>query len=323
MALSASSSLSLVDHLDVGALAARLPLSPRTRFAPSPTGYLHLGHVVNALYVWGLTAHLNGRVLLRFETHDRIRSRADYVQAITEDLDWLGFHADEGPVDQGGDGRYARALAGLAEAGHVYVCGCSRKDWAEPTEGAASQGIYDGRCRDRGLADGPGRSLRLRVQPGPEPFEDGRGALHRPEPVRVNGDIILRDRDGQWSYHLAVTVDDRDQGIDLVIRGEDLVDATGVQVQLARMLGRPRPPVFLHHALLMAEPGRKLSKSGRDSGVRDLRAAGASPAEVIGLAAYRAGLTATAGPVRALDAAAIVGGSPGPGTARAQTRVLG
>lgn len=272
---------------------------------------------MNALYVWGLTAHLRGRVLLRFETHDRTRSRAAYAQAITEDLDWLGFQADEGPVDQADDGRYARALAGLVEAGHVYACGCSRKDWAEPAEGAAGTALYDGRCRDRGLADGPGRSLRLRVQPGTECFEDERGLQHRPEPLRLNGDIILRDRDGQWSYHLAVTVDDRDQGIDLVIRGKDLLDATGVQVQLRRMLGRPRPPVFLHHDLLMAEPGRKLSKSNRDAGVRDLRAAGASPAEVIGLAAYRAGLTATAGPVRARDAPAIVAGGPrsgaGPG----------
>mgnify|MGYP001202689822 FL=1 len=107
------------------------------------------------------------------------------------------------------------------------------------------------------------------------------------------------------------------------LTGEDLLDATGVQLRLTRMLGRPRPPVFLHHALLMAEPGRKLSKSNRDTGVRDLRATGASPAEVIGLAAYRAGLTATAGPLRAQDAAAMVGSGPGPGTVRARTRVLG
>ncbi len=307
-----------MDRLDVAALAARLPPSPRTRFAPSPTGYLHLGHVVNAVYVWGLTAHLGGRVLLRYETHDRIRSRAEYVQAIADDLDWLGFHADEGPVDQADDGRYAGALAGLTEAGHVYACACSRKDWAEPDGGAALAGVYDGRCRDRGLADGPGRSLRLRVQPGAEAFEDGRGVLHRQEPARLNGDVILRDRDGQWSYHLAVTVDDRDQGIDLVVRGEDLLDATGVQLQLARRLGRTRPPVFLHHALVMAGPGRKLSKSSRDSGVRDLRAAGASPAEVIGRALHLAGLTATGDPVRAQEAAAIVCGGP----PRARTRVL-
>ena len=308
-----------MDRLDVAALAARLPSSPRTRFAPSPTGYLHLGHVVNAVYVWGLTAHLGGRVLLRYETHDRIRSRTEYVQAIADDLDWLGFHADEDPVDQADDGRYAGAVAELTQAGHVYACACSRKDWAESASGAASAGVYAGRCRSRGLADGPGRSLRFRVQPGAETFEDGRGVLHRQEPARLNGDIILRDRDGQWSYHLAVTVDDRDQGIDLVVRGEDLLDATGVQLQLARRLGRTRPPVFLHHGLVMAGPGRKLSKSSRDSGVRDLRAAGASPAEVIGRALHLAGLAATGGPVGAQDAAAIVCGGP----PRARTRVLG
>ncbi len=307
-----------MDRLDVAALAARLPPSPRTRFAPSPTGYLHLGHVVNAVYVWGLMAHLGGRVLLRYETHDRIRSRAEYIEAIAGDLDWLGFHADEGPVDQADEGRYARALADLTEAGHVYACTCSRRDWAESAPGAASAGIYDGRCRNLGLADGPGRALRLKVPPGTESFEDGRGVRHRQEPGRLNGDIILRDRDGQWSYHLAVTVDDRDQGIDLVVRGEDLLDATGVQLQLARRLGRTRPPVFLHHALLMAGPGRKLSKSSRDSGVRDLRAAGASPAEVIGRALHLAGLAATGGPVGAEEAAAIVCGDP----LCAQTRVL-
>lgn len=312
-----------MEHLDVAALAARLPPSPRTRFAPSPTGYLHLGHVVNAVYVWGLAAHLGGRVLLRFETHDRVRSRPEYVQAITEDLGWLGFHPDEGPVDQGDDTPYASALTRLTDAGLVYACTCSRKAWAMPAPGGEGPNVYDGHCRERGLADVPGRVLRLRVGPGTESFEDGRGLMHHQEPERLNGDIILRDRDGHWSYHLAVTADDLAQGVDLVIRGEDLLEATGVQLRLARMLGRTVPPIFLHHRLLMAEPGRKLSKSSGDTGVRDLRAAGSSPADVIGLAAHRAGLTAAAGPIRAQDVAGIVARGRGPGAARAQVRVLG
>jgi glutamyl-Q tRNA(Asp) synthetase len=269
-------------------LARRLPSAPRTRFAPSPTGYLHLGHVVNAVYVWGLAAQLGGQVLLRLETHDRIRSRPSYSQAALDDLEWLGFVPNEGPVDQSDDGPYAAALANLSSAGLVYACRCTRKILAGSRAGAPE--IYDGRCRDLGLNDAPEHSLRLRVASTDMRLTDGRREDRHLNPYELSGDIILRDRNRHWSYHLAVTVDDLRQDVDIVVRGADLVDTTWGQVQLGQVLGRPRPAVYVHHPLILRPGGRKVSKSDGDTGVRDLRTGGASPAQVIGLAAHAAGL---------------------------------
>jgi len=247
--------------------------------------------------VWGLARQLGGRVLLRLETHDRGRCRPEYSAAILEDLAWLGFEPDDGPADQSEPEPYDTALETLRAAGLVYACACSRREWAVAAVGASR---YTGRCRDLRLDDQPGRALRLRVDSGLETFRDGEGVLATQD-AATGGDIILRDRDGCWSYHLAVCVDDLRQGIDLVVRGEDLLEATGVQVRLARWLGRPAPPVFVHHGLVRGRDGRKLSKSNHDTGVRDLRTGGASPAEVIGLAAWRAGLARTDAPCDGRD----------------------
>jgi glutamyl-Q tRNA(Asp) synthetase len=239
-----------------------------TRFAPSPTGYLHLGHVVNAIYVWGLARAGGGRVILRIEDHDRKRSRPAYEAALLEDLDWLGFVPDEGrhPPSRQSDRSavYADALAALDRDGLVYACTCSRQQVGGKP--------YDGRCRERGLSRGAGAGLRVRL--------DG-------EP---SGDLLIRDRDGHWTYQFAVTVDDLVQGITLVVRGQDLADSTSRQVALARRLGRTEPPVFVHHPLIVDICGRKLSKSAGDTGIRELRAAGLPPEAVIGRAAAAAGL---------------------------------
>ncbi len=289
-----------MSFLDLATLAAQLPRAPRTRFAPSPTGYLHLGHVVNALLVWGLARHLGGTVVLRLETHDRGRGRPEYARAILEDLAWLGFDADEGPLDQDDATPYAAALHTLDGAGLVYACACSRRDWS------ADGPRYPGTCRTAGLPDGPGRALRVRVDPHVEAYVDGRGTTCTADAADPGGDIVLRDRDGQWSYHLAAVADDLRQDIDLVVRGADLEDATAVQVWLARRLGRPRPPLFVHHPLLCQPDGRKLSKSARDTGVRDWRARGAAPADVIGRAAAQGGFHAAPTPVAAREAGALV-----------------
>lgn len=262
--------------LDLEALRARLPPRPLTRFAPSPTGYLHLGHVVNALYVWNVARALDGHVLLRIEDHDRLRSRAEYERALLEDLSWLGFVPDAGPVRQRDEPHaYEEALARLAASHRVYACDCSRREIAAER--------YGGRCRSRGLEWTKGRGLRVEIEPGVERFEDARLGPQEQTPTSQCGDLLLRDRDGFWTYQFAVTVDDMGQDIDLVIRGEDLLSSTGRQIRLARMLGRTQPPVYLHHELLMNPSGRKLSKSTRDSGVRELRAAGATPAEVLAM----------------------------------------
>jgi len=280
---------------DLAALAARLPGPPLTRFAPAPTGFLHLGHVVNAIYVWGLARALGGRVLLRVEDHDRVRSRPELEAALLEDLAWLGFEPDAGvsPVLRQSDTEdaYIAAVAGLAQRAGVYACACSRKE-----VGGAR---YDGRCRDLGLAPGPGVGLRVRLAAGTESFVDALLGGQSQAPAEQCGDLLVRDRDGNWTYQLAVTVDDLRQEVTLVIRGEDLLTSTGRQIALGRMLGRSTPPVFLHHPLVLDPLGRKLSKSAADTGVRELRASGLAPAEVVGMAAAAAGLRGQGNPIPA------------------------
>ena len=140
----------------LGALEARLPRTPLTRFAPSPTGYLHLGHVVNAIWVWGLARALEGRVLLRIEDHDRGRCRPDYEAALLEDLAWLGLTPDLGPTRQrDATSMYLDTLAALEQRGLVYACDCSRRDISrEAGDVPHLETRYPGRCRDRGLPSG-------------------------------------------------------------------------------------------------------------------------------------------------------------------------
>jgi glutamyl-tRNA synthetase/glutamyl-Q tRNA(Asp) synthetase len=286
----------------------------RTRFAPAPTGYLHLGHVVNALYVWGVARAARGRVLLRIEDHDRQRSRPEYERAIREDLDWLGFIADEDGGRQSERGAiYDAALAGLRTCGLVYACECSRAQITEAAAsseepgGAGSSRMYPGTCRSKSLPEGPGLSMRIHLEPSVEQFDDRCHGPQEQRPFEQCGDLLARDREGNWTYQFAVTVDDLRQGITHVIRGDDLLDSTGRQLQLARLLGRARPPLFLHHSLVMKSAAQKLSKADRDTSVRDLRAAGRSAADVIGEAARLAHLIDQARPVAAAEAPDLVG----------------
>jgi glutamyl-tRNA synthetase/glutamyl-Q tRNA(Asp) synthetase len=283
-----------------------------SRFAPAPTGFLHLGHVVNAVYVWRTTRARQGRVLLRIEDHDRRRSRRHFDEAILDDLAWLGFEADGPPVRQSErDDIYLQALDVLRRQGLVYACDCSRSDVARaevgrPDVARAFQARdlggperpalhemaelrYPGTCADRGLAEGPGIGLRVRLAPSVERFVDRRLGPQEQRPSEQCGDLLVRDREGNWTYQFAATVDDYVQGVTLVVRGVDLLASTGRQIQLARLLGRAEPPEFLHHALIMKSPsaggvggpGQKLSKSDGDTGIRELRAQGWTPARVI------------------------------------------
>ncbi len=301
--------------LALEALARRLPDRPLTRFAPSPTGYLHLGHAVNAVYVWGVARALGGRVLFRLEDHDRGRCRPEYESAVLDDLEWLGLEPDlaapaelrRGPSpyrqsDCGG--AYQEALDRLAAAGLVFGCECSRREIdAEAGDVFNRETRYPGRCRDRGLPLDGGRGVRLRVEPGLEPFEDARLGPQVQEPAEQCGDFLVRDRFGRWTYQFAVVVDDVRHGVDLVIRGEDLLESTGRQLMLGRLLGRKRPAVFLHHPLIFRPDGLKLSKANRDSGIRDLREAGLTRHEVLGRAAWLGGLLDRPRPVAPDDLA--------------------
>ena len=209
-------------------------------------------------------------MLLRIEDHDRRRSRSEFDAAILEDLDWLGFVPDRPAVRQSDRGDiYAQALETLRRHQLVYACSCSR---ASP---------YPGTCRHRGLAEARGVGLRVRLEPSVERFVDLRHGLQEQRPSEQCGDLLIRDRDGNRTYQFAVTVDDYVQHVTHVIRGDDLLESTGRQIQLARLLGRREPPQFLHHPLIMKTPTQKLSKSDGDTGVRDVRARGWTPAQVI------------------------------------------
>ena len=270
-----------------------LPLRPasladgfRTRYAPSPTGYLHLGHVRNAVWTWDVSRAWNGRVVLRVEDHDATRCQEEYVEALREDLDWLGFVPDEvAPRQSERYARYEDVLAELRDRGLAYVCACSRKDIAEVAGDVFNEETpYPGTCRELGLEPAPGRGWRVIMEQGSETFTDLLLGELLQEPSRQCGDLLVRDRLGNWTYQFAVTVDDMDQGIDLVIRGEDLLSSTGRQLRLARMLGRTAMPLFLHHPLIMKPSGEKLSKASGDTGVREMRAAGMGAEEVLRVA---------------------------------------
>jgi glutamyl-tRNA synthetase/glutamyl-Q tRNA(Asp) synthetase len=295
-----------------------LPHGFTTRFAPAPTGYLHLGHIVNAVWVWGLARAHGGRVLLRLEDHDRGRCRAEYEQAILNDLDWLGFTPDGATTDTFRTGahsqrqsdnraRYEMRLTELESRDLAYPCSCSRADIArangasngaangaangaensaanaEAPDGADGTELrYPGTCRSRALDPASTPARRIRVNAGTaERFNDLRLGEQVQDPNQQCGDFLARDRHGNFTYQFCVVVDDLEQGVDVVIRGEDLLDSTGRQLRLARMLGRTTPPRFLHHPLIRHPDGRKLSKSAGDTGVRELRAAQgrADPAE--------------------------------------------
>jgi glutamyl/glutaminyl-tRNA synthetase len=240
---------------------------------------------VNALWVWGAARAAGAEVLLRIEDHDRQRSRAVFDAALLEDLGWLGFVADAGPVRQTGPdalAAYRDALDELGARGLVYRCTCTRATFAA---WAARHGRKwtgpgcPGQCRTRALPDDAGTSLRVALGTGTESFEDLLLGRQAGEPAAA-GDLVVRDRSGNWTYGFAVVVDDLRQGIDLVIRGEDLLADTARQVRLGRLLGRAQPPRFLHHPLIRKPSGAKLSKSDDDTGVRDVRAAGWTPEAV-------------------------------------------
>ena len=298
---------------DLAALAARLPSRPRTRCAPAPTGHLHLGHVVNAIYVWGLARALAADVLLRIEDHDRQRCRAEYEDALLDDLDWLGFAPDWPSTDAFRSGScegrqrdrtsaYLAALERLVTQGRVYGCVCTRRDIvAAPGRSAAPELRYPGTCREAGHALTDGVGWRLRLDREEIRFDDGLQGRQAQTPTDQCGDLLVRDRLGNWTYQFAATVDDLAQDVSLVVRGRDLLESTGRQIQLARLLGREAPPVFVHHPLVMKSATAKLSKSDGDTGVADLRRAGRTPEQVIGEAAWRAGLQPSAAPLAAVD----------------------
>ncbi len=243
-----------------------------------------------------------------------------------DDLDWLGFAADIYPTEDyrrgSCDGRqserdaiYRQALAPLIAAGLVYGCRCSRAsqpapDLSRPSEVDLAERRYTGTCRDAGIPLREGVGWRLKLEPGVEAFDDGLLGPQQQEPSAQCGDLLLRDRLGNWTYQCVAAIDDAVQGVTLVVRGHDLLSSTGRQLRLARLVGRQTSAVFVHHPLIMKSATQKLSKSHGDSGVRDLRAAGWSAEQVIGRAAALAGLAPQPDPLSVRDLAALFGAEP-------------
>ncbi|MFN8619974.1 MAG: glutamate--tRNA ligase family protein [Chloroflexota bacterium] len=287
------------------AALAAIPAAPRTRFAPAPTGFLHAGHLVNAALVWGIARARGGSVVLRIEDHDRQRSRATWEAALLDDLERLGLLPDEPPIAAFRAGpspyrqsdmpeRYAAALAGLRAQGLVYACDCARSTfaaWSAAHGGRAWSGPgCPGGCAARSLEDGPDRALRLALGDGEEAWDDLLLGLRAGAPA-VAGDLPVRDREGNWTYAFCVVVDDLEHGIDLVIRGADLTDATPAQLRLARLLtGRSHPARFLHHPLVRRPDGAKLSKADGATAVRERLDAGVAPGVLLAEALRAAGV---------------------------------
>lgn len=250
----------------------------KTRFAPSPTGFLHRGHVLSAIWVWGMSRICGSKVLLRIEDHDLSRSREVHVDAILRDLQWLGFHWDEYARQSNHFQRYSNGLRKLEESGcHIYACDCNRKM-------LSSAPVYSGRCRHRILSRDPSAETALRLELPAQviTWEDLCGRSFSETPTDQCGDLMLQDRLGQWTYQYAVTLDDLEEEIDLVVRGEDLLDSTARQIQLSEMLGRSTPPRYLHHPLILDQNGNKLSKRQLSKSIASERESGISPDRLLG-----------------------------------------
>ena len=265
-----------------------------TRFAPSPTGYLHRGHAFSALTAFEAARAAGGRFILRIEDIDTTRSRPEFETAILEDLAWLGVSWEE-PVRRQSEhlADYHKALQELAERGMVYRCFRTRKEIAQAAASAphGAMEVLRGRPlaaeeEQRRLAAGEPFAWRLSLDAAERTLggfadlsfvDEGRGEVAaRPE---LGGDVVLARKDVGVAYHLAVTVDDALQGITHVIRGEDLFEATHVQRLLQALLGLP-VPTYRHHRLLTGPDGKRFAKRDKAETLRELRAQGVTPEDL-------------------------------------------
>ncbi len=286
----------------------------RTRFAPSPTGDLHLGGAWTALASWVWARRDGGSHVLRIEDLDRMRVLRDAEERIVEDLRWLGLDWDGPVVHQSERGEvYEAALGTLYRKELIYPCDCSRADIARvasaPHEG--EELVYPGTCRERDRARGMRRTpaLRLRVPDETVGFEDLIQGRFEQNLLRDVGDQVLRRGDGVFSYQLAVTIDDVASHVTTVVRGADLLPSTPRQIWLARTLGA-EPPQYAHVPLVVGPDGARLEKRNRAPTVRALRKAGMSAERVVGELALGLGLSETNAPVTPRALAQACAGRP-------------
>lgn len=276
------------------------------RFAPSPSGRMHLGNVFTALLAWLSVRSQNGVMLLRIEDLDPDRSKREYIDALKDDLAWLGLTWDkEMPLQSTRSERYAKAFRQLP----TYPCYCTRNELHAASAPHASDGkqIYPGTCRDlieeerRAKTRTP--AWRVRVPDAEIAFTDGVFGAQRENLAKDCGDFIVRRSDGVYAYQLAVVCDDADGGVTEVVRGCDLLDSTPRQIWLYQTLGLPLPR-FYHVPLLVAPDGKRLSKREKSLDMAHLRER-YSPEALLGYLAFLAGLQKNGAPVRAEE---LIGG---------------
>ncbi|WP_394844277.1 tRNA glutamyl-Q(34) synthetase GluQRS [Pendulispora brunnea] len=298
-----------------------------TRFAPSPTGDLHLGGAYVALASWWLARRSPaGRYVLRMEDIDTPRVVTGSAERIVADLVGLGLAWDEGPIAQSERLHlYAAAIDALNARGLVYPCDCSRADIARVASAphAGEETVYPGLCRDRD----PGRpmkrapALRMRVPDEEISFDDGVAGRFVQNLARDVGDFVLRRGDGVYAYQLVVVVDDLDMGMTDVVRGADLLASTPRQIFLARMLGATAPR-YHHVPLVVDAHGERLAKRTPGAHVRALREAGIAPEEILGELAHGLGIMPSGQPCSLRDLLASTAAQLAPRAFRIPSRWL-
>ena len=280
------------------------------RFAPSPSGRMHLGNVFAALLAWLYARRAGGELLLRIEDLDPDRCRPEYAAQLRDDLRWLGLDWDrEGEPQSRRSAVYAEAFARLEDQGLIYPCYCSRTALHAASAPHASDGtpVYARTCRNLTAAQRAAQTRRpawrVRVPDRVYGFRDGLQGPYEENLASDCGDFIVRRSDGVYAYQLAVVVDDAAMGVTQVVRGRDLLSSTPRQIYLQERLGLPTPE-YVHVPLLLSPDGRRLSKRDRDLDLGLLRQR-LRPEQVLGVLAHAAGLLEKPEPVSAAELAAV------------------
>ncbi|WP_295068866.1 glutamate--tRNA ligase family protein [uncultured Fibrobacter sp.] len=301
-------------------------MSGKIRFAPSPTGYLHEGHLLSALYVWAVAKKWDLKIHLRIEDHDQSRARPAYIAGIREDLAWLGFKYDSESIQSARGPIYEAALQKLVDKSLVYPCYCSRKQLlAENPQSETGEIIYQGKCKHLVILSEASRhpersegsskvlfdnsaphNLRFIVPNKVIDWHDLRLGDFHENPKLQCGDFPIRDRDNQWTYQFAVCVDDIDEQITHIVRGEDIRNSTARQIALMEALGRKGRAVYLHHPLIVDDNNKKLSKRELAHSLRQDKEAGITPEMLFGRVCHKAHLTESDSPITLIDAISII-----------------
>ena len=278
----------------------------RGRFAPSPSGRMHLGNLWSALLAWLSARSQGGEMVLRLEDLDPDRCTRAWCDQVMRDLEWLGLTWDNEPVYQSErTAVYAQAFRALEERGLIYPCYCTRAERLAASAPHRSDGqtIYDGRCsrlteaEREALSQTRRPAWRVKVGQGPITFCDFLYGEYKEDLKTDCGDFILRRSDGVYAYQLAVVADDAAMGVTQVVRGSDLLSSTPRQIYLQRLLGLPEPE-YGHVPLLLAADGRRLAKRDRDQELGELQSRHTAP-ELLGRLAHLAGLIPEPAPITA------------------------